>query len=180
MSVGFARPDVSNLVFHLFNRSVHPELFQIHAQTEVCQDDYSAVIRICDAGHIVSFSTRGQTISELTATRKQPLPQRKRLLEKRLRGCRDETIRLECGVGYHISFQLEQLDPEVFLNFHEELLTDCNRADVSYRFAASSRLAPEPLSLVKTDMWSHSLLIHTFHTFPENCAIVKTQSLFEI
>jgi hypothetical protein len=33
---------------------------------------------------------------------------------------------------------------------------------------------------VQTDVWTHSLLIHAFHTFPEDCAIVKTQSLFEL
>ena len=35
MTVSFARPDVSNLVFHLYERSVHPESFQVHAEEEV-------------------------------------------------------------------------------------------------------------------------------------------------
>ncbi len=180
MNVGFARPKVTDLVFHLFARPLHPELFHVHADTEIWQNRYHALIQICDAGHLVTFRSQDQTISELTATRSQPLPQRKRLVEKRLSGSRDESVRFGSGIGYHVSFQLEQLEPDVFLNFHEELLLDCARADVAHRFPAGNRLAPAPLSLVKTDIWPHSLLIHTFHTFPESCAIIKTQSLFEI
>ena len=180
MAVSFARPDVSDLVFHLYGRSLHPELFEVFAESQIDQDDYSAVIQICKAGHVVSFRTHGQTISEVTTTRVQPLPQRKRFLEKRLRGSRDEFVSFDFGVGYHVSYQLEQLDPEVFLNFHEELLIDCGRAPVAHRFPGGNRLAPSPLSFIQTDVWPHSLLIHAFHTFPENCAVVKTQSLFEM
>ncbi len=180
MNVGFARPDVSDLVFHLFDRTLHPELFEVYAAAEVVQDDYAATMQICNAGHLISFRAKGQTITEVTTTRQHPLPQRKRYLQKRLRGCRDETVQFESGTVYHVSYQLEQLDPEVFLNFHEELLIDCNRAKVSHQFPGGNRLAPHPLSFIQTDIWPHSLLIHTFHTFPENCAVVKTQSLFEL
>ena len=180
MTVSFARPDVADLVFHLYGRSVHPELFNVFAQSTIEQDNYNAVIRICDAGHLVSFRSSGQTISEVTSTRRHPLPKRKRYLEKKLRGSRDESVHFECGVCYHVSYQLEVLEPEVFLNFHEELTIDCNRANVAHRFGTNNRLSPSPLSFIQTDVWSHSLLVHAFHTFPENCAVVKTQSLFEL
>jgi hypothetical protein len=67
----------------------------------------------------------------------------------------------------------------VFLNLHEELSIDCGRADLAYRFPPANRLAPEALSLIRTEVCPRSLLIHAFHTFPESAAVVKTQSLFE-
>lgn len=180
MSVGFARPDVSDLVFRLFGRSVHPELLATFAASEFQRTAFSGNIRICEAGHVIEFRSGGQTITEITSVRSQPLPKRKRFVEKRLRGNRDEAVEFDCGVHYQVSYQLEQLDPEVFLNFHEELLIDCNRADVAHRFPSGNRLSPEPLSLIRTDVGAKSLLVHAFHTFPENCAVVKTQSLFEL
>ncbi len=167
-------------MFHLFGRSIHPELFDIYAETEINQDNYSAILRICDSGHMISFNGNGQTITELTAARKHPLPQKKRFLEKKLRGCRDESIRMDNGVSYQVSYQLEQLDPQVFLNIHEEFLADCERADVAHRFPGGNRLAPCPISLIRTDLWPTSMLIHAFHTFPEDCVVVKTQSLIEL
>ncbi|MBM81395.1 MAG: DUF2617 domain-containing protein [Planctomycetaceae bacterium] len=180
MSVSFLRPNATELVFHLYGRSIHPELFDIHAEKSIEQPEYSANVRICQAGHVVSFTSGGETVTEVTAARRHPLPQRKRVLEKKLRGSRDESIELDHGLTYHISYQLEQLDPEVFLNFNEELLMDSRRADLAHRFPGGNRLAPSPISIIQTDVWPHSLLIHAFHTYPDSCALVKTQSLFEL
>ncbi|HUG93649.1 MAG TPA: DUF2617 family protein [Planctomycetaceae bacterium] len=180
MKVDFARPDVSDLVLHVYGRSVHPELFAAYAALEVWQDAYEAVLRICDGGHTVSFRAAEQAITEVAAGRGNPLPTHKRLLEQRLRGCRDEALRFPGGLTYQLSFQLERLEPEVFLNLHEELLDDCARADVAHRFPPQNRLSPGPLSLIRTEASPRSLLIHAFHTFPESCAVVRTQSLFEL
>jgi len=167
-------------MLHVYGRSVHPELFRVFAETEVGQDAFLAAIRICDAGHTIDFRYDGHTITELTASRDQLLPQKKRFLEKSVQGCRDESMQFEGGLQYSLSYQLERLDPTVFVNFHEELLSDCRRAAVAYRFPAESRLSPEPLSLLRTQVDGHSLLVHAYHTFPESCAVLKTQSLFEL
>lgn len=180
MSVRFARPNLSELVFHLYGRSVHPELFQIFAEAEVWREAFTAVVRICEAGHTVTFRHRGLTVTEVTAALEQPLPQRKRFVERRLKGQRDESFRFDCGLRYHVSYQVEQLDLDVFLTFHEELLLDCCHANVAHRFPSANRLFPGPLSLIRADADGNSLLVHAFHTFPESCAVVKTQSLFEL
>jgi len=180
MTVGFARPNSSRLMLHVYGRSVHPELFRIFAETEICQDPYSAGLRICDAGHLINFRYNGHTVTEVTVSRDQLLPQKKRCLEKSLRGCRDESMRFEGGLCYCVSYQLERLEATVFLNFHEELLSDCKQAAVAYRFPAENRLSPEPLSLLRTDVGAQSLLVHAFHTFPDSCTVLKTQSLFEL
>jgi Protein of unknown function DUF2617 len=180
MTVGFARPNSSQLMLHVYGRSVHPELLQVFAETEILQDSYLARLRICDAGHTISFRYDGRTVTELTASRDQLLPQKKRCLEKSLRGCRDEAVPFEGGLHYNVSYQMERLEATVFLNLHEELLADCKRAAVAYRFPAESRLAPEPLSLLRTEASPNSLLVHAYHTFPENRMILKTQSLFEL
>ena len=42
MEVGFARPSVSSLVFHLYGRTVHPELLRVYSRKEVAQQAYTA------------------------------------------------------------------------------------------------------------------------------------------
>ncbi|MCH7687450.1 MAG: DUF2617 family protein, partial [Planctomycetes bacterium] len=171
---------ISNLVFHLYERSVHPELFRVYAEEEVWQAAYSAVISICDAGHIITVRDKKNTVTEVTTTSEQLLPQRKRLIDRRLRGSRDESYHFKSGIHYQVSYQLEQLEPDVYRNLHEEFLIDCNRVNLSHRFPAGNRFSPEPLSIIRTEIAPRSLLIHAYHTFPESCAVVKTQSLFEL
>lgn len=180
MPVSYARPNVAHLMFQLYSRSVHPELFSIYAGTELRQEQFSATLRICEAGHVVSFAWQGRCVTEVVTTREQPLPQRKRLIATQLRGSRDDSAVVDENLNYHVSYQLEQLDPEVYLSFHEELLIDARRVAVAHQFPAANRMAPGPLSLIRADATSDGLLVHAFHTFPENCAVVKTQSLFEI
>src|SRR5262249_22723402 len=68
MRVDAARPDVQTLVFRLFSRSVHPELFEVFAQATVRQDYYTASLLICDAGHVVVFHHNNRTICEVTTS----------------------------------------------------------------------------------------------------------------
>lgn len=180
MRVESARPDVGNLVFRLFGRSIHPELLDVFACTEIRQDKYTAQIQICDAGHILCFRHNGQTLCEITTSADHPLPQSRQVIARRLRGHRNESVEHDAGILYHVSFQVEQLEPAVFQHFHEELLVDSTRCRVAHHFSPSSRLCPAPLSFIQTEDRPDSLLIHTFHTFPDNCAVVKTQSLFEV
>ncbi len=180
MNVRFARPDASSLVFHVYGRSVHPELFQTFAEKHYALDRYSATLRLCEAGHVICFRYGQETLTEVAANSDQSFPERKRLLDRKLRGCRDEGLRLDSGLKYQVSYQLERVDTEVFLNLHEEISVDCRRADLAFRFPPASRFAPEPISLIRTEVTPRSLLVHAFHTFPESSAIVKSQSLFEI
>jgi len=180
MRVDAARPDVGTLVFRLFSRSVHPELFDVLAHTTVRQEHYSAALLICDAGHVVAFHHNGQTLCEVTTSVDRPLPHNRQILGRRLKGHRDESVEHDGGILYHVSFQVEQLDPDVFVHCQEELLADATRSRMAHHFAPTSRLAPAPLSFIQTEERPHSLLIHTFHTFPDNRAVVKTQSLFEV
>jgi len=180
MRVDAARPDIDSLVFRLFSRSVHPELFDVLAQTTIRQDYYTAAVLICDAGHVIAFHHNRQTLCEVTTSVDRPLPHNRQVIGRRLHGNRDDSVEHDGGILYHVSFQVEQLDPEVFLNCHEELLLDSTRARMSHHFSPTSRLSPAPLSFIQTEERPHSLLVHTFHTFPDNRGVVKTQSLFEV
>ena len=122
MSVSFTRPDGTQLVFQVFSRSLHPELFVSYAQTELRHSEFAASAQINEAGHVITFRHKGHVLTEVAATRESPLPQRKRLINHRLRGHRSESVACEGGVQYHVSFQLEQVDPEEFVHRHEELL----------------------------------------------------------
>lgn len=180
MNVGFVRPDVSELNLAVLGRSVHPELFVIYESTSVVQAGFQTRLAICDAGHLLELRTPQQTLCEIVAPKGQSLPHRERLFDKKLRGSRDESLWLPGGIGYQLSFQVERLDPDVYLQLHEEFSTDCRKATLGRMFEPPNRLAPAAVSYLQLDLFPSSLLVHAFHTFPENCAVVKTQTLIEL
>ncbi|MCA9040466.1 MAG: DUF2617 family protein [Planctomycetaceae bacterium] len=180
MNLSSVRPDVSEIQFHLFERSVHPELFTRHQGMTIRFKEYAATIHICDAGHTICFQHKNKLITEVVTPLETPLPQEKRLIQHHLKGCRDHEYEFSFGVNYQNCCQVEQVDSEVYYRIHEELLIDSRKVKMVCQFPSSHRFSLAPLSLIHTEAIEDSFLVHTYHTYPENYSIIKTQSLFEL
>jgi len=174
------RPKVAELVFQLYGRSLHPELFEVFNERTVERGDYQATIAITSAGHIVTWRYHGLTLTEVATSAHHPLPQKRRLLSYRLKGQRDDRVECRGGASYQVSFQLEPVEPEVFWTFQEELTRDSEREGMLQQFHSSGRMALGALSYINVETRNRSMFVQAFHTFPDDYAIVKSQSLFEI
>ena len=175
-----ARPKVTALVFQLYGRSLHPELFETHATRTIERGRYSAIVSITSAGHLVTWRRDGLTLTEVAADANQPLPHKRRLLSYRLSG--EQSDRLECRGGpcYQMSFQLERVTPEEFWAFQGELAAGGIKHGLLHQFGSSGRLATGALSWIDIETRARGLSVQAFHTFPDDLAIVKSQSLFEV
>jgi hypothetical protein len=174
------RPKVAELAFQLYGRSLHPELFEVHTSRTVERGGYKAKIDITSAGHVVTWSYAGLTLTEVASSAQHPLPKKRRLISYRLRGERTDQIECRGGVEYQVSFQLEPVEPEIFWTFQQELANDADRQGLLHKFDASGRMALGALSYVNVESRNRSMLVQAFHTFPDDYAIVKSQSIFKL
>src|SRR5436305_4272748 len=179
MGVYFLRPPVCDLVFQLYGRPLHPELFDILAVRTLRREDYELTVRITRTGHVISWENRDVYLTEVAAAAAQPLPQRRRLLDYRLRHEHTGTLTCAQGIHYEMSFQVEVLPPEIFLHVHDEILADGGKRGLLHNFPSRNRLALAPLGLITADARPGCLCLSTFHTFPGESTVVKTQSLIE-
>jgi len=173
------RPRAGELVFQLYGRVLHPELFEIRAQRTIQRGGFTAVVAITTAGHLVTWQRDGLTLAEVAAGSAQPLPQRRLLLSHRLGGERSDGLACRGGVRYQTCFQLESLDHELFWTLQQELAEQSAKRGLAHRFEPAGRLDVGAFSWIDVETRPRSLLVQTFHTFPDDRAIVKTQSLFE-
>ena len=179
MSVQTIRPDVSDLVLRAYGRALHPELFERHCGLTLTNAYMRLDVRLNASGHVLALQTPTNAMTEVIMDHRESLPTFSRIIDYRLRGCRNESAQFDSGLRYDVSCQLERLHLDIFLRMNEELEQDLNRVDLSVRLPSINRLLPGPLSLIRTEVNRSSILIYAFHTFPEHSAIVKTQSLFE-
>jgi hypothetical protein len=179
MSVYSLRPRVCDLVFQLYGRPLHPELFDILAVRKVRREDYELTVRITRTGHVISFENRDVFLTEVAAAAEQPLPQKRRLLSRRLRGEHSDTLACAHGIHYQVSFQVEVLTPEIFLHVHDEILADGGKRGLLHNFQPHHRLAVAPLGFIAVEARAGCLFLSTFHTFPDEHTVVKSQSLIE-
>lgn len=174
------RPRVTELAFQLFGRPLHPELFKTHQRRTIERGGYTATIEITSAGHLITWRYGGITLSEVAATANHPLPKQRRLMSYKLRGQRSDRLECRGGVTYETSFQLEPVEAEIFFTFQQELAHDGQRQGLLHTFDAVGRLGIGALSYINVETRNRSMLVQAFHTFPDDLAIVKSQSAFQL
>ncbi len=179
MSVYSVRPRVSDLVFQLYGKPLHPEFFDILAVRKIQREDYELTVRITRTGHVITWENRDVFLTEVTAAAEEPLPERRRLLSHRIRGERTDSLSCAHGITYQMSFQVETLPMEVFLHVHDEILADGGKRGLLYNFQPNHRLSLAPLGFVTAEARPCCLMMTTFHTFPDELTVVKSQSLIE-
>jgi hypothetical protein len=172
------RPKVAELVFQLYGRPLHPELFEVYQSRTVRRANYEAKIDITSAGHVVTWRYGGLTLTEVAAAANHPLPEKRRLMCYCLKGKRSDRVECRGGVRYEMNFQLEPVDPEVFWTFQQELTEDGQRQGMLHKFDASGRIALGALSYINVESRTRRLVVQAFHTFPDDYAIVKSESIF--
>lgn len=180
MTLSVARPDAADLVLLTYGRALHPDLLCHHKSLKLGIPELSLDVRLIPAGHALIVQTPTQTLTEVILDSHEPHPIRGRLFEKKFRGSRSESVTFESGLQYEVCCTLERLPLSVFLRQHEELMSDGLKASLFAIFPGTNRFSPGPLSLVRAEICRHSLNVHCYHTFPEQLAIAKTQTLLEM
>jgi hypothetical protein len=171
------RPKVADLVFHLYGKPLHPELFDTLAQRQMRRQDYEVTVRITRTGHVITWQNSKVLLTEI-ADIDQNLPPSHRLLGYRLRGEHTGSWSFGHGVSYQMNFQVEKLTPEIYLHVHDEILAGGNRG-LLHNFQPNHRLAVAPLGFITLEARAGCLFLTSFHTFPEEHTVIKSQSLIE-
>ena len=172
------RPKVAELTFKVYGRALHPELFEVLQSRCVERNGFQAKVDITSAGHVVTWRYEGQTLTEVASASNHPLPEKRRLMSHRLNGKQVDQLSCRGGTKYEVNFELEPADPEVFWAFQKQLIANEQRQGMLHTFDASGRVPMGAISYIHVETRERSLLIQALHTFPDDCAIVKSQSKF--
>lgn len=173
------RPKIAELAFRVFGRAIHPELYRVHQTRTVRRSDYEARVELTSCGHVVTWQGRGVTLCEVATSASAPLPSKRCLLSLPLKGSRTDSTECHGGIVYRTHFHLDSVAPEMFWMVNQQLSGDSTEG-LLHRFQSSGRLAFGALSYVNIETRSASMLVQAIHTFPDDYAILKVESLFSL
>jgi hypothetical protein len=179
MGVSFGRSRVADLSFQVFGRTMHPDWFAVRAHRRFSQDGWEADVRIIEGGHAIIFRSGTVRLTEVLSGPETHLPEPGLLYHSPVRHERTTTLRPTDSMEYQTCFEVERVDLEVFSHLCDEMALDPNFGGLFHRFAPSNRMAPAAISHLRIESKVRGLSVHAFHTFPDERAIVRTQSLFE-
>ncbi|MCG3177752.1 MAG: hypothetical protein BIFFINMI_00072 [Phycisphaerae bacterium] len=181
--MGLQQQRLADLHLLLYSRPFHPELFQIYAAEQYRGAAYEADVWIIGCSHVVTFSAGGIVLTEITATSAQThlLGDRRLLQRWRLRG--EHTCRqtLENGrLVYLAGFQVETLSEHLYGKLHEELVAEGRRKGLLAQFSQWESNGLPPFAWVSCDLNARDMHITSYHGFPDEHCLVKTQSIIEL
>ncbi len=174
------RPKIAELVFKLYGRSLHPELFEIHESRTIQRGEYEADIQITSAGHLVSWRYGEITLTEIATAANHPLPARRRLISHRLKGERADQLECRGGIKYDVAFSLEPANAQRFLAYQKELTLQATRQGMLHQFDPNGRWEAGAISYINVEARDKIFRVQAFHTFPDDCAVLRIQSTFQL
>jgi hypothetical protein len=178
------RPNVKELVFQAYTRPLHPELFSIRASERVQKLGHDVTAQLTSTGHVVVWNAQGRYLTEVLTARDIILPE-KRLLEYRVQnGYGPIYVKVpprgdQPGYHYHACFQSELLEWPDFCLAHDEIEADAKKRGMIVRIPSPRSRAYPALGFLVLEGHPNCLLIHAFHTYPDEQTVVKSQSLIE-
>jgi hypothetical protein len=171
---------VSELTFALYQRPLHPELFNIYKKHIVKTDEYEALIWATGGSHVVSVFVNDLCLTELISTPTQLLPRRGLIERFRFTGQRSHKCTLAKGLSYMMDFQVEKMSPNLYRQSHADLEKFARNRGLFVKFPKLAVDGLEPFSYIDFEARRDELHVHTFHAYPDQVTIIKTQSLFDM
>lgn len=171
---------VGSLKFYLYDRPLHPELFDIHHDRTIVKGLYEASIWVTGCTHVISVFHEKNTLTEVMGDAQMELPQRGRLLELPFRGEKDHEYKRSNGISYLMNFQAEKMSPAVYSKTHHELARLGAKRGLFVPFPMWRTHGLTPFTFIDYQAKPSEFHVFAFHAFPEDLTVLKTQSIFEL
>ncbi len=181
MAAPFLRPRVTDLVFRVYARPLHPEFFTRSRVRRVERAGFTLTAAVTPSGHTLEWTRGGVAIMEVLGAAGDGLPDVGLRFQRRLHapntggGGRCE---LSADVSYEMALRAETLDPDLFAHVQRELIDDASRRGLLFH-AAGVRPGTAAVSYLTVDPIAAGLAVSAFHTYPDEYVVVRTQSLLE-
>ncbi|MBE3099480.1 MAG: DUF2617 family protein [Planctomycetes bacterium] len=168
---------VADLRLSLYLRTLHPEFFSIRARRQFSHATFTFEVWLLDVGHVVAFTDSGEAITEVIVPRDVELPRRGLARTLDLVGEHEHRLEARGPIIYHMAYQVDAQDAGTYLREAEELLASARQGHLFNE--ASPEVARRPFSYAVPEPKGRGLLVHTWHGFPAESTILRTQTLIE-
>lgn len=178
------RPCVSELTFLHYARPIHPEFFRIVASRTVERNDYTLTVHLTSTGHVADFRTTTHDnykrfATEVVTSAHFEMPGSP-VSALRFKDQRHETFCIVEHLEVETTFGCETLDRKAFLAVQSELVKANELDGLFYHFGPNGRIALGGLSYLALETRSQHVRIRAYHTFPESCRVLTTDTTMEV
>lgn len=176
-----------DLAFHVFERSIHPELFSLRQGIVLERGALQARLYLTSTGHVCSYAWGKSTLTETLCSTSQTLPRRRQRIERKLKdGSFEGQIPVVeerasiGGFGYSLSLSVRSCAPAEFVELQQEALDAPPPQLIDAGERPDRWNGLRSLSWIRYELSAKALEVRSFRTLPSDYAVVETTSRFTL
>ena len=174
------KQSVKMLKLVVYSRTVHPELFTIHDERRIDESGFDAAVWVTGCTHLVRFSVGDAHITEVIAESDDELPEYGLVASFRCRGEKQHQYRHAAGLNYMMNLQVEQMSERLYLETHNDLIRAAGKRGLFVPIPQWQESDLTPFCHIDYHVTPSTLHVLAYHAFPDELAVLKTQSIFEV
>lgn len=168
---------IADLKLSVYLRPLHPEFFTIRVRRDFKHSGFEGEVWLLDCGHVITLIDGPNAVTEVMAPRELELPRRGLVRTLDLTGEHDHRLETRGAIVYQMAYQVDAESSGTYVREAEELLASARQGHL---FSESPHeAAKRPFSYAVPEPRGNGLLVHTWHGFPHENTILKTQTLIE-
>ena len=162
----------------LYDRALHPELFQLRGRRRASRPSYELESWLTDAGHALRFEHRGVCVSEVVTDRMGSMPEPGLVARFPVAGDHDfDHAFAGTGANYMTTVQTEHLGSNLFLATLDEMRAYAREIDaLAHEWTDSVGTS---LSLLDVQRFSKEVHVQGYHMMARGGVVLRTQTIFE-
>jgi len=170
---------IEGLTYSLFQRPLHPELFEICASRKIRTDKYHADIWVTGCTYVVSVFAGDGCLSEVISGPDQLLPKHGLVHRFQFRGSRSNKCTVSKRLSYMTDSQVEKMSENLYRQSYADLERFSKSRGLFVKFPRSSANNLNPFCYIDFEARRNEFHVHAFAGYPNQVTMIKTQSLFD-
>ena len=178
MSIGHKSSNTQMFRLMLYQRALHPELFELQARRTHRQPEYEVESWILAAGHVVRFQVNGQTLTETVLDSGDHLPETGLVHALPCLGEKDYEMQPMAALGYVTTIQTETLTDNLYAATYQEMRDYASEPSAMIYEWKDADGTP-CMSLLDCQKYKKEYHIQSYHLLGSTGLVLRTQSIFE-
>jgi len=181
MSIGHKASVMQTFRLMVYQRALHPELFDLQGRRMYRHGDYEAEIWVYPLGHVVRFQIDGQCLTETVIQEGDHLPEHG--LVHALPCLGEKEFELQPtdstdSIGYVTTVQTEALTDNLYLTTYREMMDFAKENDALCHDWLDETGA-DNLSVLDVQKFQKEFHFQSYHLINSCNMVLRTQSIFE-
>ncbi len=163
----------------LYNRALHPELFDLQARRSFRQDFYEVESWLFPGGHVVRFGAGLKTVTEVVIEAGDHLPENGLVYAMPCFGEKDHEQDVEEKVNYVTTIQTEALTENLYNATYREMKDFADETGaLMYEWVDDDKTPC--MAMLDTQRYKREYHLQSYHLMGASGVVLRTQSIFEL